>query len=210
MNEHLEIEVKYMLSDISAIRKKVQDNGWPSLGRCFETNIRFDDERNGLEKKRQLLRLRMDRKTTLTFKSKPKTHDPGYKVFKELEVTVESFDSMRSILSSLGFRERQVYEKWRETYKAGNALICLDEMPFADFIEIEGPKSDIDSVSRQLGFFPSKAITANYLEIFSHIRKSAGLDFNDVTFENFKNHGRNFRHLIETFENGATFSPSSP
>jgi len=200
MNEPLEIEVKYLLYDITAIRNKILNAGWTSLGRNFESNIRFEDPENGLNEKKQLLRLRQDCKTTLTFKSHVPLENPRYKILKELEVEVSCFHTMRSILTALGFHEEQVYEKWRETFQADNALICLDQMPFADFIEIEGETNDIDSISQHLGFAPSQAITANYLEIFSHIKNMENLDFTDVTFKNFQGVTGDFIKHIRTFE----------
>ena len=200
MNEPLEIEVKYLLYDITAIRNKILDAGWVSLGRNFESNIRFEDSLNGLKEKKQLLRLRQDCKSTLTFKSHVPFEDPRYKILKELEVEVSCFHTMRSILTALGFHEEQVYEKWRETFQAGTALICLDQMPFADFIEIEGGTNDIDSISQILGFTPAQAITANYLEIFSYIKNMENLDFTDVTFKNFQGATGDFIKHIRSFE----------
>lgn len=200
MNQHLEIEVKYLLYDITEIRNKIIGAGWVSLGRNFESNTRFEDHKNGLKEKKQLLRLRQDCKSTLTFKSHMPFENPRYKILKELEVEVSCFNTMRSILSALGFHEEQVYEKWRETFQAGNALICLDQMPFADFIEIEGGPNDIDSISQRLGFSPSQAITANYLEIFSHIKEMENLDFTDITFKNFQGASGDFIKHIKSFE----------
>ena len=200
MNEALEIEVKYMLIDIPALRSGIGKAGWISLGRHFEKNIRFEDRDHSLFEKKQLLRLRQDQQVTLTFKSKPMTDDPRFKILRELEVTVSDFETMQVILESLGFHEEQIYEKYRETFKAGDAVICVDEMPYGDFIEIEGPPETICSISEYLGFSPSRAITANYLEIFDHIRNKENLDFTDITFENFKALQRDFSSHIRMFE----------
>ncbi len=209
MNEPLEIEVKYLVTDVPSIRRQIVEAGAESLGRFFETNIRFEDEENSLKPQKKLLRLRQDRKATLTFKSEIPNIDSRYKILKELEVQVESFDTMRIILTSLGFHEAQVYEKWRETFRAGNALICIDEMPYADFIEIEGSTTDIDNLSKTLGFSPTQIITANYLEIFAYMKHMENLGFNDVTFDHFKTCPTRRETLISharTFESGITSS----
>jgi adenylate cyclase class 2 len=200
MDESLEIEVKFLVDDPAGLRKRILDVGWSSQGKFFETNIRFEDENNGLLKKKHLLRLRQDNKATLTFKSKPQVDDSRYKIQHELEVEVSHFDTMKTILECLGFHREQVYEKWRETFKAGDALICLDEMPFACFIEIEGCKTDIEAVSKKLGFLPSRTITANYLEIFARIKTCEDLTFTDITFENFKHLSGDYKKHIMAFE----------
>ncbi len=205
MNEPLEIEVKYLLPDPDATRNRILSVGGISRGRHFESNIRFEDKAHSLKKKKQLLRLRQDRKATLTFKSGPETEDPRYKILKELEVEVSCFQTMRAMLAALDFREVQVYEKWRETFEVGEALICIDEMPFADFIEIEGSPGDIDTLSEGLGFSQAQAITANYLEIFSHIRTLEGLDFKDVTFDNFKTRPGDYTPHVRSFQRGSIF-----
>lgn len=199
----LEIEVKYLVTDPDGLRKTILDAGWPSLGNHFERNIRFEDENLGLIQKKQLLRLRQDSKATLTFKSKPSKTDPRYKIHHEIEVTVSDFDAMQSILHALGFHQEQVYEKWRETFDAGASVLCLDRMPFGCFLEIEGPEKDIDSISKILGFSPEKAITENYLAIFSRIREKEGLPFKDITFDHFKTVSKDFTPFLRSFEAGS-------
>jgi adenylate cyclase class 2 len=200
MNDPLEVEVKYLITDPLSIRNSIIDAGWPSMGRHFETNLRFDNADRGLLGKKQLLRLRSDVKTTLTFKSKAPVDVPGYKVQRELEVTVSDFDTMKAIIEALGFCKEQVYEKWRETFRAGNAEICLDEMPFASFIEIEGTKTEIDAISETLGFKSSRVITANYLEIFEKIRDRFNLPFTDVTFDDFSRYPADYTEVVRSFE----------
>lgn len=198
----LEIEVKYLVTDPDALKKKILDAGWQSLGNHFERNIRFEDDHLGLIEKKQLLRLRQDQKATLTFKSKPAKQDPRYKIHHEIEVTVSDFNAMQSILEALGYHKEQVYEKWRETFGAGRAVICLDRMPFGCFMEIEGPEEDIVSISKTLGFPPDKAITENYLAIFSYIKEKEGLSFNDITFDHFKPISKDFTACLRTLEIG--------
>ena len=205
MSESLEIEVKYLLTDLGAIRNRILESGGVSLGRHFESNIRFEDRTQSLKEKKQLLRLRQDRKATLTFKSTPETEDPRYKILKELEVEVSCFETMRAILKALDFMEVQVYEKWRETFETGQTLICIDEMPFADFIEIEGPPKEIDALSDALGFSQGLVITANYLDIFARIRELEDLDFRDVTFDNFRGRPKDYTPHIRAFQRGPIF-----
>jgi len=49
--DHLEIEVKFYLSDMDYIRDRIVELGAVSMGRVLETNIRFDDADNRLIQK---------------------------------------------------------------------------------------------------------------------------------------------------------------
>jgi adenylate cyclase class 2 len=185
--ENLEIEVKFYLSDMDAIRDRILELGAVSMGRVFETNLRFDDVDNSLIEKKSLLRLRRDTKTTLTFKSEPPFKNHQFKILNELEVEVSDFTTMKHILESLGFREEQVYEKWRETFMLNSASLCLDTMPYGDFLEIEGQKEDIKELACRIGLKWQKRILLNYLAIFDIIKQKLNLPFYDVTFSNFIN-----------------------
>jgi adenylate cyclase class 2 len=89
----------------------------------------------------------------------------------------------------LGYHREQVYEKRRRTYKLGDASLCLDAMPFGDFLEIEGEKADIRRIADGLNLDWKQRILTNYLRIFDIIRKDLGLGFTDITFDNFQDAG---------------------
>ncbi|MGD9082985.1 MAG: class IV adenylate cyclase [Desulfobacterales bacterium] len=198
--EHLEIEVKFYLSDMDSIRDRILALGAVSRGRVFETNIRFEDADNRLIEKKSLLRLRRDRKITLTFKDEPAFKDHQFKILRELEVEVSDFTTMKHILESLGFREEQVYEKWRETFMLNSTNLCLDTMPYGDFLEIEGQKEDIKELAYRIGLKWQKRILLNYLAIFEVIRQKSNLPFYDVTFSNFINIRFDFARYLDLLE----------
>ena len=198
--EHLEIEVKFYLSDMDAIRDRILELGAVSMGRIFETNLRFDDADNRLIEKKSLLRLRRDTKTILTFKSEPPFKNDQFKILKELEVEVSDFATMKHILESLGFREEQVYEKWRETFRLNSSNLCLDTMPYGDFLEIEGQMEDIKKLASQIGLKWKKRILLNYLAIFDVIKQKSNLPFYDVTFSNFINISFDLAEYLDLLE----------
>ena len=103
--EHIEIEVKFYLKEADAIRRKLEALGAKGDGKIFERNYRYDDKNNGLLKKKSILRLRKDRKSILTLKSRPpQGNDNNFKIHKELEVEVSDFSLMNLIIESLGFQ----------------------------------------------------------------------------------------------------------
>ena len=189
-NDHLEIEVKFFLENLQAVRQKLIGSAILIEPRIFETNLRYEDETHTLIKAGKLLRLRRDRGCRLTFKSRSRDHKQRqqFKIHHELEVDVSDYDTMNAILQQIGFQVVQVYEKQRETFALHDALVCLDTMPYGDFLEIEGSENSILKVVDHLGLIWEERILDNYLSIFDLLRKKAGLDFKDVTFENFRNH----------------------
>lgn len=183
--EPLEIEIKFLLSNIADLRNRLFAAGAVTGGRYFEINTRFDDAENSLLRSRSLLRLRKDRRSTMTFKSPPLKPDRDFKIHRELEIEISDVDIGGSILNALGFHPVQVYEKWRETFTLENTVFCIDELPFGTFVEIEGDKSRITEWAARLEFEWRDRILSNYLSLFAILKEKLNLPFNDVTFENF-------------------------
>jgi adenylate cyclase, class 2 len=182
----MEVEVKFYLQEPYIIRERILATGAPSDGRAFESNIRFDTPDGLIRKGEALLRLRKDRRATLTYKSRPKEKDTEFKVHRELEIEVSDHDTTRCILEALGYRAVQVYEKYRETFHFDRAVICLDTMPFGEFLEIEGERDAIYGLAGQFGLNWQRRILSNYLELFDMLRHEMKLSFEDLTFENFR------------------------
>jgi adenylate cyclase, class 2 len=191
----VEIEVKFHVADIRRMRERLASTGAVAGTRARETNIRFEDEQNGLYRHHALLRLRKADKNTLTYKSKPAENAfphgdqagaSDFKIHNEFEVVVDDFEGMHRILTALGFHAEQIYEKVRETWTLEQTFICLDEMPFGTFMEIEGTPEAIRKTAGLLDLKWSERILYNYLEMFEIIRNRERLSFTDVTFENFK------------------------
>ena len=184
--EYIETEVKFHITNIKSVRDTILDLGADSKGRVFETNLRYENKNNDLIKNKSLLRLRKDTKTTLTFKSRLESEDNEFKSLRELEVEVSDFNRMTLILEALGFHKEQIYEKYRETLILNGTTLCIDEMPFGNFFEIEGEKDAITGLAKKIGLDWSKRSLLNYLELFERLKKELNLSFSDVTFANFE------------------------
>ena len=199
----LEIEVKFLLTDIETVKNAIQTLGAEPSARVFETNIRYEDAAMSFIQRKMLLRLRTDTRTTLTLKSPPPESDTDFKVHRELEVEVSNFNTMDAILKSLGYHQAQRYEKWRQTLRLKEKEIsfCIDSLPFGDFLEIEGPRTAIPDLASRIGMQWQRRILHNYLEIFEALKQIHNLPFHDVTFDNFKAYPvdmQRHRHLFET------------
>ncbi|MCA9865917.1 MAG: class IV adenylate cyclase [Anaerolineae bacterium] len=194
----IEVEVKFLLDDFAAIRRRLIDVGALLVApRVFEHNIRFDTADESLLARQELLRLRQDTRTRLTFKGVLADAEQGEaKVREEIEIEVGDFNRMSVILQRLGFRPVQTYEKYRETYQWQAVEIVLDEMPFGRFVELEGAEVDLKTVAAALGLDWSRRLLTNYLELMMLCRREFDLSFSDLTFDNFRDRAIDMSRLL--------------
>ena len=189
--KQLEVEVKFLVADLAAFRERLAAAGGTlKKERVFERNVCFDTPDNDLLKKGELLRLRQDAVVRITFKGEvTEALYSEAKVREELEVSVNDFDTTARIFERLGFAPVQVYEKYRETFTLDGIEIVLDEMPYGDFVELEGEEAAIKTAATDLGLTWSKRINNNYLGLMAALKQFHQLDFDDVTFANFAGRG---------------------
>jgi len=206
----MEIEVKFYLPEFDALRNRLLGLNACNGGKFFESNIRFEDGGNSLEQKKSLLRLRRDRKNTLTFKSELPDGEKQFKIHNEWEVEVSDFSTMKHILESVGFHQAQIYEKWRETFSLQDTVLCLDTLPFGNFVEIEGNKKQIKALAAELGFKWPTRILLNYLALFDILKQKLNLSFHDITFANFKDIRIDFGRYLHLFEGGDGMNTAPP
>ncbi len=154
--------------------------------RVLERNVRYEDAQNSLTGRGVVLRLRQDSRARLTYKDGGAVHD-GISSRSELEVEVSDFQLMHLILERLGFHTALIYEKYRTTYEYYGAEIVIDELPFGNFVEIEGDAPTIESIVQALGLQGAQRVTASYTALFEKLKAALNLPFRDLTFENFEN-----------------------
>ena len=117
----------------------------------------------------ELLRVRSQgAHARLTFKG-PARFEEGTKIRSEREVGVDDYESVIEILRALGFEVSRRYEKFRETWRLGGVLVCLDHTPIGDFVEFEGAMAD--QVAKRFRFLSAEAERANYLELYEAYRQ---------------------------------------
>jgi len=186
-DQNLEIEVKFLVDDLAAVRRRLETLGAGlHKPRVYERNIRLDNPWDGLRLQGKLLRLRQDATARLTYKGEPQTaFDSEARVREELEIEVGDFQTTLELLQRIGFEPKQVYEKYRETFHFGRVEVVLDELPFGDFVELEGDDDAIQASAAALGLDWGRRILTNYLAIMASLQERFGLDFDDVTFDNF-------------------------
>ncbi len=154
--------------------------------RTYELNLRFDTPDGHLAKAFQALRLRQDRKARLTFKGAADLAS-AVSSREEIEVEVGDIQTAREILEALGYRVVVSYEKYRAAYQFGGVEVSVDEMPFGNFCEIEGPDTEsIQTAAQKLDLDWSARSKLSYLVIFEKLKLEFSLPMDDLTFDAFK------------------------
>ena len=160
---YIEKEIKLEIDDLEGMIAKLKSLGAGFSGRKFQRTIRFEKGERELESDGLFLRVRSGFKNVLTMKIKKENEN----VFEreELEVEIENIEIVRKILNNLGFDKEKIMEKYRSKWRMGNVDICLDELPFGNFIEIEGQEKDIFRIVKELGLKKEDKIIVTYWDL---------------------------------------------
>ncbi|HEY3343740.1 MAG TPA: class IV adenylate cyclase [Anaerolineaceae bacterium] len=187
MSEDQELEVKFFLKNLSALESRVRAQGASRIYlRTYEINLRFDTAGGTLSKSQKVLRLRQDTAAILTFKG-PSQDRQDVTVRQEIEFQVSDFPAARRLLEALDYQVNVIYEKYRTTYDLEGVKITLDEMPYGNFCEIEGPDPQtIRAIADRLELDWSARVMDSYLAMFSCLKDRQKLEFRDLTFTNFE------------------------
>ena len=179
-SRRLEIEVKLPVADPNEIRRRLMAAGFRcSQRRALEVNEVWDTKGGALRKKGILLRLRRTGrgKPVMTLKG-PRRPDKGFRVRPELDLIMKSAAAPAWLLKQLGYRVVFRYEKYRAIYSRrkdrGAGVICVDETPIGNYLELEGTKSWVRRTTRELGFRFDETITKSYAALFSRWRRRTG------------------------------------
>ena len=185
--ENQELEVKLHVSDLEAVKKKLTALGASiKQARTHEMNLRFDTADGELTRNYKALRLRSDTAARLTYKG-PSSSVDGVRVRQEIEFQVSNFNAARAFLDALGYQVAMIYEKQRAEYYLEGTSISLDELPYGDFVEVEGDDTQrIRQVSDLLGLKWENRVFESYVVLFNRLRSEYGLEFRDLIFDNFE------------------------
>lgn len=181
-----ETEAKFYVQDLGRVEARLKDLGAGLVQeRVLETNLRFDLPDGSLRAQGRVLRLRHDTEAKFTYKGGGK-NSQGVLSREEIEFVVGNFEKAKQFLEALGYQEVFIYEKYRATYEIDNSSIMLDELPYGNFVEIEGEGAEtIRSLSQKLDLTWDAALERSYSVLFGDLRKRLNLPFRDLTFANF-------------------------
>jgi adenylate cyclase class 2 len=186
MNEnHIETEVKLYVPYLEIVQTRLDRIGARlTAPRVYERNVRYENAAKTLTAEGIVVRLRQDSRVRLTYKSDGDSKD-GIISRYEAEVEVSDFETMETILGKLGYFPHMTYEKYRTTYEFEEAEIVLDELPYGNFIEIEGEREAIEKIITRLQLGEAPRMSGSYVALFDYVRRNLNLQITDLTFANF-------------------------
>jgi adenylate cyclase class 2 len=186
-NQGQELEVKFYLQNPGVLEERLRAAGAQAVQpRTHEVNLRFDTPEYDFLRTHQVLRLRKDQGNRVTYKGVGDSQG-GVRRRREIEFTVSDFETARQFFEALGYVVILMYEKYRTTFQLDEVLITLDEMPYGNFTEVEGPQADsIRKTSQLLDLDWNRRILDSYTALFDLLKAARKLEFRDLSFENFK------------------------
>ena len=185
-----ELEVKFYVRDLAGVEARIRKSrAVLAQPRTHEINLRFDTPGGDLARSYRVLRLRQDTAARLTYKG-PAQSQEGVRIRQEIEFTVGDFHSARKLLEALGYQIAMIYEKYRTVYDLDQVHIALDELPYGDFVEIEGPDvSSIRSANQITGLNWEATVPESYTMMFDRLRNEFNLPYHNLVFESFQGTG---------------------
>lgn len=186
MPSNREIEIKFCVHDLRALRRKLRAIGFHlATKRRHEMNTLYDLPGEILRNRKELLRIRKyGTAWTLTHKSKGKRARHSSR--DELETGVADGKTMDAILRALGYSPTFRYEKFRAEWTDGKGDVMIDETPIGIFCEVEGRARWIDATAKKLGVSPADFITKNYATLFLEWKAETKNSAEEMTFKAVK------------------------
>ena len=165
-----EIEAKLKVDSLPAIEHKLTSLGAEFQAEQLQIDCFFDDVNSTLTKGDRCLRLRkqmVGKSESLFLTYKGAKERSNLKKRQEIELEIKDADSVRKLLSALGYEQSLVVEKKRRLWKLGDCEVALDQLPLlGDFVEIEGPDEEkIATVQKSLGLTDLAHILESYASL---------------------------------------------
>lgn len=195
--KYIEKEVKFKVDDPKGLIGLLKSKSAEKVSGMFQRTTRMDTPNMDLEKKGIFLRVRTGDKSIVTLKKKINDKADS-DLFERLELETEVKDTqvLADVFEQLGFSKRLVMEKYRVNYKYKNTTLSLDELPFGNYIEIEGEPKDISTVIKDLELNFSNRINVTYWDLFEEFKKGSGEVSENIVFPN------NYEFKISSTDSG--------
>lgn len=168
-----EFETKILEINVNEITFKLKSLGAKKIGEKSQKRLVYDFNP---AREKSWIRLRNDGETsTLTVKE---IHNDEIEGTKELEVTVDDFDTTNLILEKLGYTPKGYQENKRISYELEGTQIEIDFWPqIPPYIEIEGDsKEKVKAMVTKLGYKIEQTTSINTKEVY----KKYGIDLDKV------------------------------
>ncbi len=186
----VELECKVRVESHEATRERLRSAGATYTGRVLETNRLFDGQKASLLAADCGLRVRSIRvmdgqgpSASLTYKGPRQAGE--LKRREELESGVSDPEAAAAILGALGFTERLLFEKRRESWRLAECQVELDKLPTLGlFVEVEGPTvAAVKAALAQLGLADEPVVVESYIELLAAGSDESGSGGRTFRFE---------------------------
>jgi len=103
----------------------------------------------------------------------------------EFSLLISNVKNARDVLCTLGYSKERIFDKKREIwkFKKKDIEICLDKLPFGNYVEIEGKPKEIEKTIKKLKLERYKRITKAYLAVYDEWRKKNNVKSENAIFE---------------------------
>lgn len=157
-----EIELKFEIENYNEIRSRIEKVDAEYKGNYRQIDLWLDTKDWRLRHEGKGLRIRRQNSSTvLTLKDKQAYAE--VREAEELEVRIDNFEKTFEIFKRSGFLVDMEIDKEREVWKHGGVEVCLDKVKdLGTFLELEGPREDIERVIKELKLENLPRITKHY------------------------------------------------
>ncbi|MBW2965881.1 CYTH domain-containing protein [Candidatus Woesearchaeota archaeon] len=163
-----EIELKILEINENKIRKRLDSFATKINDNILLTTMTLSNPYNDVA-----VRLRKIN-NEIIFTTKIKILDKKFKIRKEYETKVNNLEIFKKQLEILGFKQAMLQQKKRTTYKYKNSEIVIDNYPqIPAYIEIEGPKKEIEEIVNKLGYKMENTTQINVYGLFEKYKVDA-------------------------------------
>jgi len=166
------MELKFKVDDFHEVERCLKSIGVSPGDPVRENNLVLDLMGGPLRKVDTLFRLRNCDSGTLVTVKRP-LPSTALKVRHEQEAVLEcSQEEALKLFGLLGYGVVYRYEKTRRECRIGEAIICLDELRFGRFVEIEAESEEaVMKAVDVLGFDPEEGIRFSYAALEKDAQK---------------------------------------
>jgi predicted adenylyl cyclase CyaB len=176
----LEVELKAVVSDLAAARKRVEKAGARLTYEGRLVDRRYDIESRELADRDEVLRVRRyesggSAKTYLDWKGRTETQGP-YKIREEISTLIDDFAAIEMILDKVGFVVTMEIDREIAQYAVGAATIRFETYPRMDvLVEVEGQPDAIEQAIVTLGMSRGEFTSERLASFVSRFEKRTGV-----------------------------------
>ena len=117
----------------------------------------------------------------VTFKGPPQPD--VMKVREERETAVADGEAMLAVLEASGFEVIWRYQKYRQEFDCGGAIVAIDETPAGVYVELEGDEASVTALALALERGTEDYINASYRGLWEDYCGARGRPVDDMVFD---------------------------